>query len=173
VAGLLELARRLVDDRPAGVEVILLVPGGEEAAMVGMTQWVRRYRKQLDRRATLFLGFDSIGSGQPAISVKEGATGRFRKRDLALADAAADRAGLRRPNRFGLGAATDPLVARYAGFAALSIISQRDGGIANLHLPSDVPENVDWGCAEECIALASAIVEVWTSEVLESEVNRA
>jgi Peptidase family M28 len=163
VAALFELARELAD-RPDDLRVLLLVPGGEEAGMVGMTGWLRRHVGGLDSRRTLVLGFDSVGSGTPVLSAREGLTGRFRDSDLALAERGADHAGVARPRRVGLGAGTDPLAARYAGLRAISLLSWRDGGIANLHCVSDVPANVDLDCVEQCVRLARGIVDVWIEE---------
>jgi Peptidase family M28 len=163
VAALLELARELAD-RPDDVRLLLIVPGGEEAGMAGMTRWIERHRCALDPGRTLVLGFDSVASGRPVLSARESLTGRFRDPDLVLAERGADRAGLARPPRVGLGAGTDPLVARYAGFRAISLLSWRDGGIANLHRPSDTPANADVACVEQCVRLARGIVDVWLEE---------
>jgi Iap family predicted aminopeptidase len=75
---------------------------------------------------------------------------RYRAQDVALGE----RAGLR---RWRLGAWTDPVLAVLAGLPALSILSVRDGGFPNYHLPSDVPANVDLGSVEACVSAAEAI----------------
>ena len=60
--------------------------------------------------------------------------------------------------RWRLGAWTDPvLAAPRAGCPALSILSVRDGGFPNYHLPSDTPANVDIGCVEACVDAAETI----------------
>jgi len=124
-----------------------------------MAGWLEQ--ANLDPASTLFVGLDSIGSGEPVVSVRECLTGRYREEDIQLVERAADRAGLPRPRRVGLGAVSDPLVARYRGFRAISLLSWRDGMIANLHRESDVPENVDWASAERVTDLAYAAVEQW------------
>jgi Iap family predicted aminopeptidase len=68
--------------------------------------------------------------------------------------ARAESAGLR---RWRLGAWTDPALAALAGLPALSILSVREGGFPNYHLPTDTPENVDVACAEACVDAAEAI----------------
>jgi hypothetical protein len=161
VAGLLELGRRLAADPIDGVEVILLSPGGEEAGGVGIAGWLKQEGANLDPATTLFVGLDSIGSGEPVVSVRESMTGRYRKEDVQFVERAADRAGLARPRRVGLGAISDPLVARYGGFHSVSLLSWRDGMIANLHRTSDVPANVDWTSAERVTDLAHAVIEQW------------
>ena len=49
------------------------------------------------------------------------------------------------------------MLAALAGLPALSILSVRDGGFPNYHLPSDTPANVDIGCVDACVSAAEAI----------------
>ena len=49
------------------------------------------------------------------------------------------------------------MLAVLAGLPAVSILSVRDGGFPNYHLPSDLPEHVDMGCVEACVDAAQAI----------------
>ena len=159
VAALLALARRMTQSPLADTEVILFLPGGEEASMVGMIAWMRREGRSLDRSSTLFLGLDTLGAGEPVVATHEGWTARYRERDLALAHRGAARAGQPGPKGFGLGTSSDPIIAKHAGFPALSILSQKDGALRNLHLPDDRPENVDWDCVGRCTQLAAGIIE--------------
>ena len=161
VAAVLELARALAVRRPDGIDVVCLFPGGEEVGVAGMAAWMRAEGRRLDRETTLFLGLDAIGSGETVVSLRDGLTGHYGDAAAELADAGADRAGVPRPRRIAMGTVTDPLVARQHGFAAVSILSQRRGAIANLHLPTDTPQNVDWDCVERTIRLAAGIVEQW------------
>jgi hypothetical protein len=161
VAGLLELTRRLAAMPIPGLEVIVLSTGGEEAGGVGIAGWLKQQDAKLDPETTLFVGLDSIGSGEPVVSVRESVTGRYRAADIELVDRAADRAGLARPRHVGLGAVSDPMVARNRGFHAISLLSWRDGMIANLHRSTDIPENVDWSSAERATDLAYAVIEEW------------
>ena len=152
VAGVLELVGRLARNRPAGLEVLVLVCGCEESGMGGMAAWVRDNRQGLDPERTLVLGLDTIGSGEPVVLEAEGGVWpvRYREEDVARAESA----GLR---RWRLGAWTDPALAALAGLPALSILSVREGGFPNYHLPTDTPENVDIACAEACVDAAETI----------------
>ena len=149
VAGVLELVGRL-GARPAGLEVIALFCGCEESGMGGMAAWLGS--QDLDPTSTLVLGLDTIGSGEPIVLEAEGGLWpvRYREQDVA----AAERAGLR---RWRLGAWTDPVLAALRGLPALSILSVRDGGFPNYHLPTDVPANVDLACVAACVDAAEAI----------------
>ena len=101
--------------------------------MGGMAAWLAS--ETIDPERTLVLGLDTIGSGEPVVLEAEGGLWpvRYRDQDVALAE----RAGLR---RWRLGAWTDPVLAALQGIPALSILSVRDGGFPNYHLPSDTPD---------------------------------
>ncbi|MEA2419522.1 MAG: hypothetical protein QOE60_1728 [Thermoleophilaceae bacterium] len=152
VAGVLELVGRLARERPAGLEVVVLCCGCEESGMGGMAAWLRTEGLALDPERTLVLGLDTIGSGEPVVLEAEGGLWpiRYREDDVA----SAERAGLR---RWRLGAWTDPVLAALAGIPALSILSVRDGGFPNYHLPTDTPDNVDFACVEACVNAAETI----------------
>jgi hypothetical protein len=148
VAGVLELARRYVTDPPEDTEVIVLVPSGEEVGLAGMYEWLKGF----DRDDVLFLGLDTLGAGEPVVARGEGFTGRYRDEDLALAGDAP---------RVILGAGTDPMAARYAGYPAVSILSMTDGGFTNYHLPTDTPDRVSWESVERCLELAQQTATRW------------
>jgi hypothetical protein len=150
VAGVLELVDRLGQGRPRGLEVIALFCGCEESGMGGMAAWLAT--EALDPERTVVLGLDTIGSGEPVVLEAEGGLWPVRYRELEVARA--ERAGLR---RWRLGAWTDPVLAALRGLPALSILSVRDGGFPNYHLPSDTPANVDIGCVEACVGAAEQI----------------
>ena len=74
--------------------------------------------------------------------------------------ALAERAGLR---RWRLGAWTDPVLARLPACRRISILSVRDGGFPNYHLPTDTPDQVDLACVEACVRAAERIaLSAWT-----------
>ena len=152
VAGVLELVRRLARERPPGVEVIVVFPGCEESGMGGMAAWMAAAAGALDPGRTFVLGLDTIGSGEPVVLESEGGLWpvRYREQDVARAE----RAGLR---RWRLGAWTDPVLAVLGGLPAVSILSVRDGGFPNYHLPTDTPDNVDIASVEACVDAAATI----------------
>lgn len=150
VAGVLELARRYVAQPPEDTEVIVLVPSGEEVGLVGMYEWLKGF----DRAGALFVGLDTLGAGEPVVARGESVTGRYREQDLELAGDVP---------RVVLGAGTDPMAAKHAGHAAVSILSMSDGGFTNYHLPTDTPDRVSWQSVERCVELAARTVERWLS----------
>ena len=164
VSAVLELVRRLNERPLRGVDVVIVSPGGEEAGSVGMRAWMRGPGRSLDRRSTLVVNLDAIGSGgHLVVSRREGLTGWFRRDEVDLAQRGARVAGLAPPRDVTFPNVTDAFVARRAGLRAVSILSYDDGWISNLHLPSDVPENVGWSTVEQAIALTQGMVEAWTA----------
>lgn len=157
VAALLELARRLAAAPLPDTEIVLCSTGCEESGMGGMRAFLGRHG--FDPGRTLVLSLDTLGAGTPIVAAAEGVlrTHRYRPDDLALADAAADAAGLPRPQRWRLGGWTDPILARFRGLPALSLLSMGPGHFPHYHHPSDTPEHVDWTSVEACLALVEAI----------------
>jgi hypothetical protein len=104
------------------------------------------------------LGLDTVGSGEPVVLEAEGGLWpvRYRDEDVALAERAAAAADVPL-RRWRLGGWTDPVLARLAGLPAISLLSVRDGGFPNYHLPTDKPERVDYDCVEACVRAALAI----------------
>ena len=163
VAGVIALVERWLRDPLEGTEVIALFPGCEESGMGGMAAWLRS--QSLDPARTLVLGLDTLGAGEPAVLAAEGPPlrQRYRAEDLAWADGGAARAGLPAPRRFTVGGWTDPVLALMDGVPAISLVSVRDGGFTNYHLPTDTPDRVDWDSVERCVQLAAAIAEEWSA----------
>lgn len=159
VAALLALAHRLAADPPDGLETLLVSTGCEETGMGGMAAFLARHRAGLDPASTFVLGLDTLGAGEPILARAEGALlpHRYAERDLELVARAARAAGLTPPPRWRIGAYTDPIVARLAGYRAASLLSVgSDGRYTDYHLPTDVPERVDWDSVVGCLALAEA-----------------
>ncbi|MFN8132661.1 MAG: M28 family peptidase [Solirubrobacteraceae bacterium] len=167
VAAVLELARQAAAAPVPGVELILLFPGCEESGMGGMAAWLAEAGPDLDPATTLVLGLDTLGGGRPAVLTAEATllTQRYREEDLGLADRGAARAGVPAPERWRLGTWTDPVLARFAGLPALSILALGPGYLPHHHLMSDTPANVDWGSVDACIRLAAGIVAEVGAEV--------
>lgn len=165
VAAALALVERWAREPLPGCEAIALFSGCEETGMGGMAAWLREQGAELDPETTLVLGLDTLGSGEPVVARAEGPVWpvRFRDEDLAIADEGAARAGLGRPPRFRVRGWTDPALALFAGLPTLSLLSTRDGELANLHSPTDTPENVDWDSVEGCLRLAAGIGEAWAA----------
>jgi Peptidase family M28 len=122
VAAVIALVERFAREPLDGTEVIALIPGCEESGMGGMAAWLRtREACALDPATTLVLCLDTLGAGEPVVLAAEGPPRRrrYRKADLAIADRAAERAGLPPPRRFTIGAWTDAVLALDGGLPAV------------------------------------------------------
>ena len=153
------LAGRLAADPLDGVEVLVVLPGAEEAGMGGMRAFLRSHA--LDPATTFVLGLDTVGSGVPVVARAEGALlpHAYRAEDLDLVDAGARRAGVEPPQRWRIAAYTDPVLARFAGLpcASLLSVSPETGMYTHYHRASDVPAFVDLTCVRACMAIAEGV----------------
>lgn len=169
VAAMLALGARLADDRPDGLEVVLLAPGCEESGMGGMAAFLATHRPALDPASTFVLGLDTLGAGEPIVARAEGALlpHAYRDEDNDLVDAGARRIGAPAPPRWRIGAYTDPILAVFAGLPAVSMLSiGPDGRYTEYHLPSDLPEHVDEACVERCLDLAEGTARAFAERAL-------
>jgi hypothetical protein len=159
VAAVLELGRTLAAQPLPGVEVILVFTGCEESGMGGMTAFLAG--AALDPQRTLVLGLDHLGGDVPIVLSAEATLleHAYRPEDVALAEAGAARAGLEPPERWRLGTWTDPVLARLSGLPAISLLSMGPGYLREQHLPTDVPDRVDWDCVQRCARIAGGIAE--------------
>jgi hypothetical protein len=164
VAAVVALVERYLREPLESTEVIALVPGCEESGMGGMAAWLRT--QALDPGRTLVLGLDTLGAGEHAVLAAEGPPlrRRYRPKDLEWADRGAAHAGLPAPRRFTVGGWTDPVLALMKGLPTISLVSVRDGGFTNYHLPTDTPDRVDWDSVERCVRLAAGIAEAWSAQ---------
>jgi Peptidase family M28 len=161
VAALLELARALAADPPAGLRVILLSTGSEESFMEGMRGFVARHRAALDPARTRFVVLESIGS--PELILLEG-EGMIRvgdydagMREAVAAAAAAAGVPLRRGLRSGL--ATDALIAHRAGYPVATLASVDAYKMAaNYHSQRDLPHRVDYETVAAAVRVAESLV---------------
>lgn len=168
VAALLWLAGRLAADPPHHVDTIVLSSGCEESGMGGMAAFLHAHGAALRGPAAgraLVLSLDTLGAGTPIVASGEGTIRehRYRPEDLALADAGAERAGEPAPARWRIGGWTDPILARFAGLPAISLLSMGPGYLPEYHRPTDTPERVDWRSVERCSRIALGTVQAFSA----------
>lgn len=166
VAVLLALTAELARAPRPHVELVLLTPGCEESGMGGMAAFLREHAAELRARpSVLFLSLDTLGAGTPILAASEGTIREhcYRPEDLALADAGAARASDPPPPRWRIGGWTDPILARFAGFGALSLLSMGPGYIPDYHRLTDTPDRVDWTSVARCARIARGIVDAFAA----------
>jgi acetylornithine deacetylase/succinyl-diaminopimelate desuccinylase-like protein len=164
VAALAALMAAFARDPLERTDVIGVFSDCEEVGLGGAAAWVRAHRAELDGASTLVVSLDTLGSGEPAVVSRDGAlTANYSHATQAWADRGALRAAVAPPRRIDLVAPTDGSPAYHAGLQVLSLTScAPDGTLGpHYHLPTDLPENVDWDSVDECTRLAGGVARVW------------
>ena len=160
VAALLELAP-LVRGL-AGLRVLLVSTGAEEANQEGMLAFARRHFLDLPPERTHFLCLDTVGS--PELVLIEG-EGFLRMRDypdtmkeLVAEGARAQGVHVRRGLRFTF--ATDGLIPLRAGYPTATVGSVNEYLVpSNYHWPTDTAERVDYESVTAAVRLARGTAE--------------
>ena len=165
VATVLRLAERYGDDLEH-FDVWVLLPGAEESFMLGMREWLRRHRRELDPTRTIFLNVDKVGTGTVRYTTKEGFVIAYAYHPtlVELCEQIADedaeeRRYAARPHVSR--SATDATAARARRFPAISISCLNSLDYEpNQHLPTDTLENVDHDALERAFGFCSELIEL-------------
>ena len=163
VAGLVRVAELLADrPPPRGTRVLLVSCGAEEALQEGVRAFVARHGRELDPASTSVVNLETIGSprlimleGEGPIWMEDYAGPSLRDELERLAGAN----GIALERGFRARASTDSVIPSRAGHATATLTSVTAwGALANYHLPTDTPENVDHATIEAAARLAHAAV---------------
>jgi hypothetical protein len=157
VAALVALAELLCEHPIAGMRVLLVSCGAEETLQDGVRAFMARHRDELEAERTWFVNLDTVGSphlvmleGEGPVWM-EGYAGAW-LRDLIAVQAEALGIGLERGCRAR--ASTDSVIPSRAGYPIATLVSMTDWRtLANYHLPSDVPANLDYRTVEAAVRL--------------------
>jgi hypothetical protein len=161
VAALVALAEWMREQPIPGLRVWLVSAGAEETLQDGIRGFMQRHRAELDPASTWMLVPDSVGS--PRLIMCEG-EGPFRMhyytdpsfRDLVERCARAQ--GIPFERGFKARASTDAVIPSRAGIPTAMLGSLTEWQmIANYHLMSDVPENLDYGTILDATRLIYAV----------------
>ena len=160
VAVALEVAAAVAASPVAGLRLLFVSAGAEEALQQGVREFARAHFGALDPERTWFLTLDTVGSGRLVMLEGEG-TVRMHDYGAPFKDLVADCArqagvplirGLRSRN------STDGTVPRRHGFATVTLVSVDDRKmLPNYHLYSDTPENVDYRSVTGAVRLTEAV----------------
>lgn len=161
VAGLVRLAE-LIRERPLpGTRVMLVSCGAEEALQEGVRGFMARHGHELDPAATRVINLETVGSprlimleGEGPIWMEDYADPSFRDEVERLAR----EGGIELERGFRARASTDSVIPSRAGLATATLTSITAwGALANYHLPTDTPDNVDHATLEDAARLAYAV----------------
>ena len=163
VAALVALAELLAIERPPGLRVLLVSCGAEETLQDGVRAFMASHRSELDSGRTWFVNLDTVGSPHLVMLEAEGPvrmeyyTGPW-LRDL-LVECAED-LGVALQRGFRARASTDSVIPSRAGYPIATLVSMTAWRApANYHLPSDVPENLDYATVADATRLVYALCE--------------
>jgi hypothetical protein len=139
--------------RPVGgVELVLLLPGCEEAGVIGSAAWADRHRSELEALPTFFLNFDNLGVGSVKFFGSEiplfGWPIAYPRAMVELAKEAADRIGLENAGPHSMPGPTDGLSFLVRGLPGVTIVSFRKWGYMPwYHRLGDTAEHLDFDAA--------------------------
>ncbi|GAA2586917.1 M28 family peptidase [Actinomadura fulvescens] len=160
VAVLIALAESLARRPVPGLRVLLFSAGAEESLQEGVRGFAHHYFPGLARESTWFLNLDTVGSGRLVLLDGEGPL-RIETYDTAFGDMIARCAveqdiEIRRGPRSRT--STDAVVPHRHGYPTACLVSVDDQKlIPHYHLPTDLPEHVDYRCVADAAQLAEAV----------------
>jgi Zn-dependent M28 family amino/carboxypeptidase len=163
VAGLVALAEMLEARPVPGLRVLLVSCGAEETLQDGIRAFMHRHRSELMVRSTFFINLDTIGS--PELVMLEG-EGPLRMEDYTepllrnLVESCARDNGVALERGVRARASTDGIIPSRAGFPTATLISLAPWRFpANYHLPTDVPEKLDYTTVAEAVRVTYATAD--------------
>jgi hypothetical protein len=148
VAALVALAELLRERPLPGLRVLLVSCGAEETLQDGVRGFIARHRHELAPERTCFVNLDTVGSSHAVMLEAEGPVwmehyeGPWLRDSLA---ACAERLEIPLLRGFRARASTDSIIPSRAGYPIATLVSITDWrSLANYHLPSDIPANLDY-----------------------------
>jgi Zn-dependent M28 family amino/carboxypeptidase len=149
VAALVALAELLRERPLPSLRVLLVSCGAEETLQDGVRAFLARHRDKLATERTWFVNLDTVGSPHLVMLDAEGPIWMEHYAGPWLSDLVAEsaaRLGVELHRGYRARASTDSVIPSRAGYPIATLVSMTDWrSPANYHLPSDVPENLDYG----------------------------
>jgi len=152
----------MLRERPVeGLAVWLVSAGAEETLQDGVRGFMARHGSELAPERTFFLVPDTVGSPNLAMVEAEGPMWMEDYpgpdyRDLIVA--CAREAGVELERGLRARASTDSIIPSRAGYPTAALTSLTAWrALANYHLPSDIPENLDYGTVAAATRLADTL----------------
>jgi hypothetical protein len=163
VAALVGLAELLRERPLPGLRVMLVSCGAEETLQDGVRAFMARHRHELHAERTWFVNLDTVGSphlvmleGEGPVWMENYAGGWLR--DLIATRAEALEVELERGCRAR--ASTDSVIPSRAGYPIATLVSMTDWRtLANYHLPSDIPANLDYTTVTDATRLVYGVAQ--------------
>lgn len=167
VATALRLAKRY-GERLEHFDLWCVFPGAEEAQALGMREWLRRHRDELDRAGTVLIDIDTVGAGTVRYARREGLifpvaydAGVLR---LCAEIAREEAVELEEPQRaarsYVARTTGDGAAARAKGLRAVSVSCLNElGYVERYHAPGDTPERIEQNALDDAYAFCCELIE--------------
>jgi hypothetical protein len=160
-AALVAIAELLRAHPVGGLRILLVSCGAEETLQDGVRAFVARHRGELDPGRTCFVNLDTVGSPHLAMLEGEGPVWMEEYAGPWLREQLVERAaelGVPLERGFRARASTDSVIPSRAGYPIATLVSLTDWrSLANYHLPSDIPGNLDYGTVADASRLVHAL----------------
>lgn len=171
VAVLVALAESLAAEPVAGLRVLLVSCGAEETLQDGIRAFIASHRDELPPERTVFVNLDTVGSPHLVMLEAEGPVRMEYYNGPWLRDLLEQRAGelgVKLHRGYRARASTDSVIPSRAGYPIATLVSMTDWRApANYHLPSDIPENLDYGTVAEAVRLVRGVCEALVAHARE------
>jgi hypothetical protein len=162
VAALVALAELLGSSPPPGLRVLLVSCGAEETLQDGIRAFVARHDSELPPERTCFINLDQVGSPNMAMLEAEGPIWMEPYPGMWLRDRierCAQSLEIPLERGFRARSSTDGVIPARRGHATATLFSINEWrAISNYHLPSDLPENIDYGTVADSVRLVHAVI---------------
>lgn len=163
VAALVAIAEALHARPIQGLDVWIVSTGAEETLQDGIRAFMARHGEEVQRRGAVTLNFETVGS--PHLGLLEG-EGPLWMEDYrgpwlrdTIASIARDR-GIELERGLRARSSTDSVITSRAGLPSACLVSLTDWrALANYHLRTDVPENLDYTTIANAARLGVAVAE--------------
>ena len=157
VATLVAFAELLREHPLPGLRVLLVSCGAEETLQDGVRAFIASHRHELAPGRTCFVNLDTVGSPHLVMLEGEGPVWMEEYAGAWLRELIAERArqlDIPLERGFRARASTDSVIPSRAGYPTATLVSLTDWhSLANYHLPSDVPANLDFGTVADATRL--------------------
>ncbi len=146
VASCISIADDLVKNPLENSDFTFLATGCEEAIMMGMVEYIKKHKRELDPEKTYFINLESIGGGKVCYATSEGfvRVRPYSKELISIARKLKENGEFPEVGTYEVRMGTDGMVPLVRGFKAITIIAVNENNmVPNYHCDTDVPENVD------------------------------
>jgi Peptidase family M28 len=163
-AAVLVALAELLHERPApGLRVLLVSCGAEETLQDGVRAFLARHHHELAPGRTCFVNLDTVGSPHLVMLEGEGPVWMEEYAGPWLRDLISERAAqldIPLERGFRARASTDSVIPSRAGYPTATLVSLTDWhSLANYHLPTDTPDNLDYATVARATRLVYAVAQ--------------